>query len=117
MVPPTDTGDDNNPSEDPVTKPEDDSVSTEPTEETEKEENLVDSTTENEDKKTPAKLEDASKESNNSVKPVTSSSADGDVVENPKTGDDTNIILYVGLLAASAIAAAVVIWQRKFRRR
>jgi autotransporter-associated beta strand protein len=117
VVPPTDTGDDNNPSEDPVTKPEDDSVSTEPTEETEKEENLVDSTTENEDKKTPAKLEDASKESNNSVKPVTSSSADGDVVENPKTGDDTNIILYVGLLAASAIAAAVVIWQRKFRRR
>ncbi|PAE08416.1 hypothetical protein CHI12_06370 [Terribacillus saccharophilus] len=117
VVPPTDTGDDNNPSEDPVTKPEDDSISTEPTEETEKEENLVDSTTENEDKKTPAKLEDASKESNNSVKPVTSSSADGDVVENPKTGDDTNIILYVGLLAASAIAAAVVIWQRKFRRR
>ncbi|WP_371809538.1 MULTISPECIES: sortase B protein-sorting domain-containing protein [Terribacillus] len=39
------------------------------------------------------------------------------MVENPKTGDDTNIILYVGLLAASAIAAAVVIWQRKFRRR
>ncbi|PAD34354.1 hypothetical protein CHH48_16295 [Terribacillus saccharophilus] len=117
VVPPSETGDDNNPSKDPVTEPEDDNASaTETTKETE-ETDTVDSTTENEDKKTPAKLEDASKESNNSVKPVTSSSADGDVVENPKTGDDTNIILYVGLLAASAIAAAVVIWQRKFRRR
>ena len=120
-VPPTDTEDDN-PSKDPVTEPEDDNASaTEPTKEAEgsnKEETTpVDSITENEDKKTPVKIEDESKERNNTVKPVTSSKADGDVVENPKTGDDTNIILYVGLLAASAIAAAVVIWQRKFRGR
>lgn len=118
VVPPTETGDDNDPSKDPATEPEGDNVSAEPTEEAEeeKEENPVDSTTENDEKKTPVKLEDANK-NNDSVKPVTSSNADGDVVENPKTGDDTNIILYVGLLAASAIAAAVVIWQRKFRNR
>lgn len=118
VVPPTDTEDDNDPSIDPVTEPEDDNTATEPSEETEetnKEEMPVDSTNNNEDKKTPVNSEDANKGSSSSVKPVTSSKADGDAVDNPKTGDDTNIFLYVGLLAASAIAAAVVIWQRKFR--
>lgn len=113
IVPPADTEDDNNPSKNPVTEPEDDNASdTEPTEgaeETSKEETPAETT--------PVTLEDTNKESNNSVKPVASSSADGNAAENPKTGDDTNIILYVGLLAASAIAAGVLFWQRKFRGR
>ncbi|SDC34801.1 LPXTG-motif cell wall anchor domain-containing protein/sortase B cell surface sorting signal [Terribacillus halophilus] len=107
-APPEETGDNNKEPKD------DDAFATEPTE-TDKEENPGDSTTETE--KAPAKVEDTTKESNNSVKPVTSSKGDGEAVENPKTGDDTNIILYAGLLAASAIAAAIVIWKRKFNSR
>ncbi|WP_366248065.1 phosphatase PAP2 family protein [Terribacillus aidingensis] len=113
VVPPTETGDDNNPGTDPT----DDNGSAPEPEETDKVETPTDSPTENEDKKTDVNVEETSKESNNSVKPVASSKADGNVIENPKTGDDTNIILYVGLLAASAIAAAIVVLQRKFRRR
>jgi len=69
------------------------------------------------DGKTTVKPDDTNDEGEHQVMPVTSSETKEDVVKNPKTGDDTNILLYVGLLAASAIAAAAVFLQRKLKGR